>query len=46
MTTSGEFVQWVSANIQTAPSLFGGERKEWREMMEYQLFDFWLKNIH
>lgn len=45
MTTSGEFVQWVSANIQTAPSLFSGERTEWRKMMEYQLFDFWKENI-
>lgn len=45
MTIGGEFVQWLSANAEVAPSIFGGERREWVEMMEYQLFDFWMEEI-
>ena len=45
MTTRGEFVQWLSANVEVAPSIFGGERGEWVEMMKYQLFDFWMENV-
>ena len=48
MTTHGEFMQWLSNNIEIPPSRFyskPGERAEWVEMMKYQLFDFWLEEI-
>ena len=45
MTKRGEFMRWCGDNIETAPSLFGGERGEYFERMHDQFWDFWTNNI-